>query len=200
MTNETTAQKSAQKIEGMPVSACMFPASVAASERIESVRRSRRLKREFRTHCTARKLTRKLRTRGPAYFAAASRPRVMTAPETTVNGLNERFVSGTRKPKTAVSAATMKAEPTSTAVAFTHLRTSQSISAPKAVAVRYPALEMSICEKKLPCGVSVSVRPLVSSATLKERTEFPVSTAASAWPPSFMNVTKSWNGYETTQA
>ena len=55
-------------------------------------------------------------------------------------------------------------------------------------------------EKKPPGATIVSVKPLVSMLTLKDRTELPVKTAASAWPPSCMKVTKSWKGYETTHA
>src|SRR2546430_17575944 len=114
----------AQKIEGSPVSDCMLPASYCALGLRERTKKSRRLKSGLRTHCIARKLTRKLRTRGGAYLAAARRPSEIMRPETTVKGLNERLVNGTRKPKTIGSPRTKAAEATSTALAVTRLRTS----------------------------------------------------------------------------
>src|SRR5919205_1061747 len=94
MTSETAIQKSAQKMDGTPVSISMFFASVAASVETERKKRSRRPKTASRTHCTARKLTRKLRARGPALVdegdeeleGVGEHPRVGDEPEREAQG------------------------------------------------------------------------------------------------------------------
>src|SRR5450432_812886 len=146
MPKATAIQTTVQKIAGMPVALYMFIASVCTlgakgAERKKTVLRS---SKAFKTHCTARKLTKKLATRGLANLARATRPTVNKAPAIKVKGIPESEVHvmiGLNRPKISVKANTMAAEPNKTTRAATLRRISTSSTAPKAIDPRYPALE-----------------------------------------------------------
>src|SRR5437667_6808916 len=80
-----------QRIAGMPVALAMFKASVGTlgangDERKKTVFRS---SSAFKTHCTARKLTKKVAKRGLAKRASATRPTESSVPAISVNGIPE---------------------------------------------------------------------------------------------------------------
>src|SRR5918993_1517429 len=88
---ETAIQSVAQNTAGMPVALAMFTASVDAlgangEERKKTVFRS---SNAFKTHCTARKLTKKVATRGFANLATATSPIDNSVPARNVNGTPE---------------------------------------------------------------------------------------------------------------
>src|SRR5215218_8858494 len=99
MASATTIQKSTQKMEGTPVAAAMFAASVCASVKAEAKSTFRKSKTAFKTHCTARNETRKVAARGFRYLAAAKSPKGIATPATSVNRPGRlQFHSGARKP------------------------------------------------------------------------------------------------------
>ena len=117
-----------------------------------------RSSKAFKTHCTARKLTRKVATRAEANRATANNPTDISTPASNVKGRppSEPQVPATKgltTPKIAVSANTTTAEPTRTRRAATERRISTRSSAPYVIAPMYPALETSICENMPPCVV-----------------------------------------------
>src|SRR2546430_17230760 len=126
-----------QTIAGTPVAFAMFSASVGTvvangDERKKTVFKS---SRAFKTHWTARKLTRKVATRAEANRATAKRPTDISTPASKVKGspLSEPQVpamTGLTTPKIVVNANTTAAEPTRTRRAATDRRISTSSSAP----------------------------------------------------------------------
>ena len=91
ITNAITIQVMAQKKAGIPVALAMFAASVEMAgpngdERKKTVFKS---SRAFSTHWTARKLTKKVATLGPANLANAIRPTDRSVPASNVKGIPE---------------------------------------------------------------------------------------------------------------
>src|SRR5215471_17685393 len=85
---EAAIHRTDQNSAGIPVALAMLSASVGTvaangEERKKTVFRS---SRAFSTHCTARKLTRKVATRAEAKRATANNPADISTPATSVNG------------------------------------------------------------------------------------------------------------------
>jgi hypothetical protein len=82
-------QVAAQKIAGMPVAFAMFTASVGTDgangeERKKTVLRS---SKAFKIHWTARKLTKNVARRAPAYLAMRIKPTTSDVPASKVKGI-----------------------------------------------------------------------------------------------------------------
>src|SRR6266542_1482275 len=85
-------QITAHASAGMPVAFAMFTASVGTDgangvDRKKTVFRS---SSALRTHCTARKLTKKVATRALAYLATRIKPRVSSVPANIVKGIADQ--------------------------------------------------------------------------------------------------------------
>src|SRR5688500_17610654 len=91
ITSAIKIQMMAQMNAGMPVALAMFTASVGTlvangEERMKTVFRS---SSAFRTHWTARKLTKKVATRALANLARATKPTERDVPAIRVKGMPE---------------------------------------------------------------------------------------------------------------
>src|SRR6266404_412182 len=97
MPTEIVIQTLAQTSAGIPVAFAMLIASLGnlgpkGVERKNTVFRS---SRALRTHCTARKLRKKVASRELANFAMATRPRVNNDPAKSVKGMPDQTAPDT---------------------------------------------------------------------------------------------------------
>src|SRR5580765_6839948 len=134
---DATIQITDQNSAGIPVALAMFKASVGTvvAKGVDRKKTFFRSSKAFSTHCTARRLTRKVATRAEANRATANRPADKSTPAINVKGrpLNEAHVPaniGLTTPKIVVSASTTTAEPRSTMRAATERRIRTNNNAP----------------------------------------------------------------------